>query len=177
MCGRKHKFGLNCQAVCDIRGRFLDISITCGGASSDVVAFESSYLKRPLDFGLLALNLVLFGDNACINSRYMATLYPNTSGGPKENYNFFHSQLRIRIECAFGVLVQRWGILRIDRDRSSYPCTVVRCPSPKTASAEKSGLSPSEYGQVHVLPQLQNDSLLSPGLQSWLQPNCHCQAC
>lgn len=81
MCGRKHKFGLNCQAVCDVRGRFLDISITCGGASSDVVAFEGSDLKRRLDLGLLALNLILFGDNAYINSKYMVTPYPNTSGG------------------------------------------------------------------------------------------------
>ncbi|KAL3784251.1 hypothetical protein ACHAWO_005028 [Cyclotella atomus] len=78
----------------------------------DVVAFESSDLKRRLDQGLLAPNLVLFGDNAYINSQYMVTPYPNTSGGPKDNYNFFHSQLRIRIECAFGMLVQRWGILR-----------------------------------------------------------------
>lgn len=42
MCGRKHKFGLNCQAVSDVRGRILDISITCGGASSDIIAFEHS---------------------------------------------------------------------------------------------------------------------------------------
>ena len=26
-CGRKGKYGLNCQAVCDLRGRFLDMSI------------------------------------------------------------------------------------------------------------------------------------------------------
>ena len=26
--------------------------------------------------------------------------------------NFFHSSLRINIECAFGMLVHRWGILR-----------------------------------------------------------------
>jgi hypothetical protein len=25
---------------------------------------------------------------------------------------FFHSQLRIQVECAFGMFVQRWGILR-----------------------------------------------------------------
>jgi hypothetical protein len=112
MCGRKHKFGLNCQAVSDVRGQFLDISITYGGALSDVVTFESSDLKRHLDQGLLAPNLVLFGDNAYIDSQYMVTPYPNTSGGPKDNYNFFHSQLRIRIECAFGMLVQRWDILR-----------------------------------------------------------------
>ena len=33
-CGRKHKFGLNCQAVCDARGRFLDISIVFPGCAT-----------------------------------------------------------------------------------------------------------------------------------------------
>ena len=32
-------------------------------------------------------------------------------GTPEDAFNFFQSQLRIRIEMAFGVLVQRWGIL------------------------------------------------------------------
>ena len=112
-CGRKHKFGLNCQAVCDVRGRFLDISITYGAASSDLLAFENSKVYKLLEQGILAPGLCLFGDNAYLNTIYMATPYPNTSGGPKDNYNFFHSQLHIRIECAFGMLVQRWGILRM----------------------------------------------------------------
>jgi hypothetical protein len=43
LCGRKHKFGLNCQAVCDVRGWFLDISITYGGSSSDCLAFENGW--------------------------------------------------------------------------------------------------------------------------------------
>ena len=59
---------------------------------------------------------VLFGDNAYLNSLFMATPYPNVSGDPekktKDDYNSFHSQLHIRVECAFGMLVQRWGILR-----------------------------------------------------------------
>ena len=101
--GRKHKFGLTCQAVGDVRGKFLDISTTCGGASSNVVAFEGSHLKRHHDLGLLAHNLVFFGDNACIDINCMATPYPNTSGGNKDNYNHFHSQMRIRIECDFGM--------------------------------------------------------------------------
>ncbi len=103
---------MNCQAVCDVRGRFLDLSITYGGASSDVLAFENSELFKLLEKGLLLKDLVLFGDNVYLNSSYMATPYPNTSGGPKDNYNFVHSQLSIRIECAFGMLVKRWGILR-----------------------------------------------------------------
>jgi hypothetical protein len=49
----------------------------------------------------------------------MATPYPNVAGKEgeheksKDNYNFYHSQLRIRIECAFGMLVQRFGLLRM----------------------------------------------------------------
>jgi hypothetical protein len=45
-CGRKNKYGLNCQAVCDARGRFLDVSIVYGGSSSDLLAFEKSGLKQ-----------------------------------------------------------------------------------------------------------------------------------
>ena len=33
-------------------------------------------------------------------------------GTPKDAFNFFQSQVRINIECAFGILVHRFGILR-----------------------------------------------------------------
>jgi hypothetical protein len=32
LCGQKHKFSLNCQAVSDCRGHILDISIKYGGS-------------------------------------------------------------------------------------------------------------------------------------------------
>jgi hypothetical protein len=54
----------------------------------------------------------LFGDNAYLNSPFLATPYPNVSGGYKDAYNFFHSQLQIRVEYAFGMFVQSWGILQ-----------------------------------------------------------------
>jgi len=61
------------------------------------------------------LRFVLFGDNAYLNSSFMATSYLNVSGDPekktKDYYNFYHSQLCIPVECSFGMLVQRWGIL------------------------------------------------------------------
>jgi hypothetical protein len=50
----------------------------------------------------------------------MATPYSATSGGSKDAYNFYQSQLQIRIECAFGMLVHRWGILR-----KPIPCLVM----------------------------------------------------
>ena len=93
-CGRKHKYGLNCQAVSDRRGRILDISIKYGGSSSDCLAFEASDLYTRLERGLLQPGLVLFGDNAYLNSRYMATPFPGVSAGSKDDYNFYHSQVR-----------------------------------------------------------------------------------
>jgi hypothetical protein len=120
LCGCKHKFGLNCQVVADCRGRIIDISIKYGGASSDCLAFEASELHTQLENGLMKKDgdnerFVLFSDNAYLNTSYMATPFTNVAGDPncaaEDNYNFYHSQLRIRVECAFGMLVQRWGLL------------------------------------------------------------------
>ena len=82
LCGRKHKFGLNCQAVSDCRERILDISIKYGGSSSDCLAFEASELHTRLENGLMKQDgnnprFVLFGDNAYLNSSYMATPFTN----------------------------------------------------------------------------------------------------
>lgn len=113
MCGRKKKFGLNCQAICDADGRFLAVGIRYPGSTADCLAFEGMAIYNMLKNGLLAPNLCLFGDNAYINSSFMATPYQGGNlSGSRDAYNFYHSQLRITIECAFGSLTQRWGILR-----------------------------------------------------------------
>jgi len=49
----------------------------------------------------------------------MATPFPGQPDTVKDAYNFFHSQLRIRIECAFGMLVSWRGILR-----KIMPCNI-----------------------------------------------------
>jgi hypothetical protein len=69
-------------------------------------------LFQKLEDGLLAPGLCIFGDNAYLNTPCMATPYAAVSGETKDSYNFYHSQLRIRIECAFGILTRRWAILR-----------------------------------------------------------------
>ncbi|KAL3783553.1 hypothetical protein HJC23_008184 [Cyclotella cryptica] len=112
LCGRKHKFEFNCQAVSDAQGRFLDVSIIYGGSTSDCLAFEGSDLYKRCTQGLMKqdfgkLPFVLFGDNAYLNSSFMATPYPNVSNDPGKKTK----ELRIRVECAFGMLVHRWGIL------------------------------------------------------------------
>ena len=111
-CIRKSKFGLNLQAMCDSKRRFLFCSIGFPGSCSDHSAWENTEFKRLVEKeGFLAVGLCIFGDNAYINSTYLATPFTNASGD-KDDYNFFHSQLRINIECAFGMLTSRFGILR-----------------------------------------------------------------
>jgi hypothetical protein len=55
---------------------------------------------------------VIFGDNAYVSTEYMVTPYKNVRAGVKDDFNFFHSQLQINIEHAFGMLVKKWAILQ-----------------------------------------------------------------
>ena len=91
---------------------FLNISINFPGSTSDHLAWEGSCFKRTIEKeGYLVDLLCLFGDNAYINSAYLATPFPNAKLD-QDDYSFFHSQLRINIECgAFGMLVMRWSVL------------------------------------------------------------------
>jgi hypothetical protein len=112
-CGRKHKFGLNLQATCDAEGKFLDVSIAHPASTSDFLAFSTSSLQKKIETpGYLAPGLCIFGDAAYVNNGYFMTPFKNVKGGIKDTFNFYHSQLRINIECAFGMFVGRWGILR-----------------------------------------------------------------
>jgi len=113
-CGRKKKFGIALQGTCDVEGRFLDVVMEHPASTSDFLAFTTSPLYHQMEVkGFLAPGLCLFGDNAYVNCHYMATPFRSSAVGTAEdNYNYFHSQLRIRIECAFGMLVGRWGLLR-----------------------------------------------------------------
>jgi DDE superfamily endonuclease len=88
-CGRKHKFGLNMQAICDARGRFLDVSLMFPASTSDILSFESASIYQKLQDGLLAPGMyyplsllfshqftVLFVAQDCVCSAIMLTLIP-----------------------------------------------------------------------------------------------------
>jgi hypothetical protein len=47
----------------------------------------------------------------------MVTPYKNVRAGPKDDFNFFHSQLQINIERAFGMLVKRWAVLAMSLEQ------------------------------------------------------------
>jgi hypothetical protein len=155
-CARKNKFGLNCQAVSDARGRILDISVVFPGTTSDCLSFEGSNLFRRLEEGLLPSHLCIFGDNAYINSVYMATPFAGVMlDVAKDAYNFYHSQVRIRVECAFGMLTERWAILR-----RAMPCniTVKKTIALVCALAKLHNYCISETESANISPLQAQDS-------------------
>jgi DDE superfamily endonuclease len=105
------KFGLNMQAVCDSQRRFLDVEIRHPGATSDYLAFATSSLHQKLlgdnphvmGQPFLFPGIALYGDNAYVNTAWMAEPFKAVSSGPKDAYNLFHSQLRktsnVHLEC------------------------------------------------------------------------------
>ena len=112
-CGQKGKNGLNLQGVCDAKKRFAYISVQHPATTSDYLSFVTSSLYQQLTVGSgLPSGFCLYGDNAYVNESYMCAPFPNTSSGPKDAYNYYQSQVRINIECAFGILTNHWQILK-----------------------------------------------------------------
>jgi len=93
-CGRKHKFGLNMQAVCDSRRRFIDVSIRNPASASDFLSFATSSLYSKLAVaGFMDPGLTLYGDNAYVNCETMTSPFPNVGAGFKDDFNFYQSQV------------------------------------------------------------------------------------
>ena len=94
--------------------RFLDAECAHPTSTSDYLAFCTSiFLKKLMTPNFLCRGLTLFGDNAYVNNSFMTSPFKAvTSIGLKDAFNYYHSQLRINIKCAFDVLVHRWGCLR-----------------------------------------------------------------
>ena len=112
-CGRKGKYGLNMQVVCDGCCRFPYVSVLHPASTSDYLAFITSSLYQQLTEGSgLLEGYFLYGDNAYVSESYMAVPFPNISSGPRDAYNYYHSQVCINIECAFGVLTNQWCLLK-----------------------------------------------------------------
>ena len=101
------------QAVCDARGQFLDIDIHHPGATLNYLCSMTSELKRKVSTpNFLCPGLALYRDNAYTTCEYMVTPFKCVEQDVyKDAYNFYHSQVRINVECSLGQLVQHWSIL------------------------------------------------------------------
>lgn len=109
---RKGSFALNLQAVCDSSRKFLWIGINNPGSVHDSIAFMHGSLWRALESAeCIGDGFYLVGDAAYKGFRHLLVPFDGQDL-PKwhDSFNFHLSQIRIQIECAFGMLYNRWGI-------------------------------------------------------------------
>ena len=113
MSGSKKMVCINMQAVCQSDLQFVAVTCKHVGCTNDAIAFETSSLKTVCQS--LPFPYHWIGDNAYTLTESMIVPFPGQNLHKTQPYleafNFYQSQLRITIECAFGVLVRRWGIL------------------------------------------------------------------
>mmetsp|Transcript_61712 Transcript_61712/g.127487 ORF Transcript_61712/g.127487 Transcript_61712/m.127487 type:complete len:533 (-) Transcript_61712:43-1641(-) len=110
---RKGCLAWNVQAVVDAQRRFTFYSIRCPGSVHDAVAFSHSDLYYQLETAGIAGNYHFIGDAAYGGMVAVATPFTWCGNMKQEHsaFNYHLSSLRIEVECAFGILLQRWGIL------------------------------------------------------------------
>jgi DDE superfamily endonuclease len=101
--------------MCDSRLCFTYMSIAGTGRTNDNRAIQRlERLQKWMDD--LPNGYYLIGDNAFTLSNKM--LIPFRNEEHKRTYNFYLSQLRIRIEMAFGRMTTKWRIFRRPLDTS-----------------------------------------------------------
>jgi hypothetical protein len=116
---RKGFFALNVQAICDRSKRFLWCYTSNKGSTHDSSAFTNSRLYSLLTqkaSWLEGKGYYMVGDSAYNITPFLLVPFSTDEvrqdpSGMFDAFNFFLSSSRIYIECAFGELVFRWGIL------------------------------------------------------------------
>ena len=113
---RKQFYAINCQVCCDADRRVTNVSMLSPGAVPDTLAFFKSNIHRAISQGKVPAKYHFVADNAYPDSDSILTPYtrrdlPYDVNGQMDNYNYYLSQLRINIECCFGMLVNRFPIL------------------------------------------------------------------
>jgi hypothetical protein len=106
---RKGRFALLCIAGCDQKRRFLIIDVTQLPTTHDSMAWAASAEGRAIESGgVLDSDFFLNGDSAFNLEEWM--MVP-CNDGVHGDFDFHQSSNRMPIECAFGILIRRWGIL------------------------------------------------------------------
>jgi hypothetical protein len=110
--GHCHTIGLNVQAVCDSKSRFIFFAVAAPGSSSDIRALRQTSLLRYADS--LPTGRYFIGDCPYVPSEHMLTPFGGSQKAipANDHYNFYLSQLRIKIEQAFGLMTTKWRRLR-----------------------------------------------------------------
>jgi DDE superfamily endonuclease len=109
--GHYQCYGMNVQAVADHHSRFLFLALSGPGVMGDRQAIHETSLNQLIES--LPIGACVIGDAAYCPTERMIPVYQGLAKlqSKYDNFNFFASQLRIRVEMAFGIMSMKWGIL------------------------------------------------------------------
>jgi hypothetical protein len=104
--------GVNIQAVADHHCRFLYLAVAAPGSTGDNDAIGQISISNRI--AQLPVGYCIIGDAAYTPTEHLVPIYSGNDRLIKRNddFNFYASQCRIRIEMAFGLMQMKWGILR-----------------------------------------------------------------
>ena len=106
---RKDMYALLGVAICDYHRRFTWFDITHASCTHDSTAFSATALGQDVVSGKLPYPYFLNGDAAFTLGPHM--IIPSNNDPNLDDFDFYQSSNRMAIECAFGILVRRWGVL------------------------------------------------------------------
>jgi hypothetical protein len=109
--GHYQRCGVNVQAVVDHHCRFIYMAVAAPGSQPDINALNMINLPRVL--AAPPLGFFIIGDNAYPASKHLVPIFGggDRSNQDNDNFNYYLSQCCIRVEMAFGLMTQRWGVL------------------------------------------------------------------
>jgi DDE superfamily endonuclease len=109
--GHYQCYGVNVQAVVDHQCRFTFIGIAGPGVMGDKDAVSETSLNDLIEG--LPFGICVIGDAAYGPTEHLVPVYQGLAKSESryDNFNYFVSQLRIRVEMALGMMNMKWGIL------------------------------------------------------------------
>jgi hypothetical protein len=105
-------YGINLQAICDADCRFYFLALAAPGKTGDVKAIAKTSVPNWLES--LPPGYFVASDCAYNITEHLVAPYSGFTRflEDNDNFNFYLSQMRIRIEMSFGIMVTKWRILR-----------------------------------------------------------------
>lgn len=138
----KHFFSVVLLAVSDAQYNFTAIDVGAYGREGDSTIFKNSNFyqrlksdqlnlpaERPLPSGGPTVPFVLLGDEAFGLSRRLMRPYPQKKlTKEKRVYNYRHCRARRTVECAFGILSNKWRVMHsVILVSPEFVTTIVMC--------------------------------------------------
>jgi hypothetical protein len=98
--------------MCDARLRFHLFTVIASGQTNNAVAYKATGLHETID--KLPSGLYVAGDAAYMLTEHLLVPFTRScrEDPGKDSYNFYLSQLRIRIEMSFGLSTTKWQCLQ-----------------------------------------------------------------